>query len=35
IHNLTFYQNLMKSIRKALDEGRFSELRKEFLASYK
>ncbi len=35
IHNLTFYQNLMKSIRKALDEGRFSEFRKEFLASYK
>lgn len=35
IHNLTFYQNLMKSIRKALDEGKFSEFRKEFLASYK
>lgn len=35
IHNLTFYQNLMKSIRKALDEGRFAEFRKEFLANYK
>ena len=35
IHNLTFYQNLMKSIRKALDEGRFAEFRKEFLVSYK
>ncbi|MFV9925011.1 MAG: tRNA guanosine(34) transglycosylase Tgt [Francisella endosymbiont of Hyalomma scupense] len=35
IHNLTFYQNLMKSIRKALDEGRFTEFRKEFLVSYK
>lgn len=35
IHNLTFYQNLMKSIRKALDEGRFAEFRKEFLVNYK
>ena len=35
IHNLNFYQNLMKSIRKALDEGRFTEFRKEFLVSYK
>lgn len=35
IHNLTFYQNLMKSIRKALDESRFAEFRKEFLANYK
>ncbi|MFV9978948.1 MAG: tRNA guanosine(34) transglycosylase Tgt [Francisella endosymbiont of Hyalomma asiaticum] len=34
IHNLTFYQNIMKSIRKALDEGRFTEFRKEFLVSY-
>ena len=33
IHNLTFYQNLMKSIRKALDEGRFAEFRKEFLVN--
>ena len=35
IHNLTFYQNLMKSIRKALDDGRFTEFRKEFLENYK
>ncbi|ALB01665.1 queuine tRNA-ribosyltransferase [Francisella persica ATCC VR-331] len=35
IHNLTFYQNLMKSIRKALDEYKFVEFRKEFLVNYK
>ena len=29
IHNLTFYQNLMKNIRKAIEEERFEEFRKE------
>ncbi|AEI36530.1 tRNA guanosine(34) transglycosylase Tgt [Francisella salina] len=35
IHNLTYYQNLMKNIRQALEESRFEEFRKEFLESYK
>lgn len=35
IHNLTYYQNLMKNIRQALEEGRFEEFRKEFLENYK
>jgi queuine tRNA-ribosyltransferase len=30
IHNLTFYQRLMAKIRKALKEGEFSDLAKEF-----
>ena len=30
IHNLHYYLNLMKEIRQALDEGRFTAWRKEF-----
>ncbi|BCD91027.1 queuine tRNA-ribosyltransferase [Francisella halioticida] len=35
IHNLTFYQNLMENIRKAIEEVRFEEFRKDFLENYK
>ncbi|QIV95837.1 tRNA-guanine transglycosylase [Allofrancisella inopinata] len=35
IHNLTFYQKLMKNIRTAIEEDRFEEFRKEFLVNYK
>ncbi len=35
IHNLHYYQNLMKNIRQAIEEARFEEFRKEFLANYK
>ena len=35
IHNLTYYQNLMKDIRKVLEEERFEEFREEFLEKYK
>ncbi|AJC48796.1 tRNA guanosine(34) transglycosylase Tgt [Allofrancisella guangzhouensis] len=35
IHNLTFYQNLMKDIRKAIEEERFEEFRKSFSENYK
>ena len=33
LHNLYFYNHLMEDIRKALDEGRFAEFKKETLAS--
>lgn len=33
LHNLYFYNHLMEDIRKALDEGRFSEFKKEMLYS--
>ena len=33
LHNLYFYNHLMEDIRKALDEGRFSEFKKEMLDS--
>jgi len=35
IHNLTFYQDLMKEIRIAIEENRFEEFRKEWLSVYK
>lgn len=35
IHNLHFYQKLMRDIRQAIAEERFAEFREEFLASYK
>lgn len=34
-HNLYFYARLMERIRQAIDEGRLTEFRKEFLASYR
>lgn len=33
IHNLHFYGNLMKNIRKAIEEKRFAEFKKEFLTA--
>lgn len=33
LHNLYFYNHLLEDIRKALDEGRFSEFKKEMLDS--
>jgi queuine tRNA-ribosyltransferase len=35
IHNLTFYQDLMKDIRAAIGENRFEAFRKEWLSVYK
>jgi queuine tRNA-ribosyltransferase len=35
IHNLTFYQDLMKDIRSAIEEGRFEKLEKEWLGVYR
>lgn len=35
MHNLYFYNHLMEQIRQALDEGRFSQFRKEMLDSMK
>lgn len=35
IHNLTFYQDLMKEIRTAIEEGRFEEFRDDWLSVYK
>jgi queuine tRNA-ribosyltransferase len=32
IHNLFFYLSLMRNVRKSIDEGRFREFKKEFLA---
>ncbi len=32
IHNLTFYLRMMKEVRKAIEEGRFEEYRKEMLS---
>lgn len=34
IHNLHYYQKLMRDIRQAIEEERFSEFREDFLASY-
>ncbi len=34
IHNLHFYSELMSKIREAIQEGKFSEFREEFLNSY-
>ncbi|MCL4123884.1 UNVERIFIED_CONTAM: hypothetical protein GTU68_056595 [Idotea baltica] len=34
IHNLYYYQKLMKDIRQAIEEERFDEFRKEFLENY-
>ncbi len=34
IHNLTFYSNLMKNIRKAIRKNNFSEFKKRFIAKY-
>ena len=33
LHNLYFYNHLMEDIRKALDEGRFLQFKKELLSS--
>ncbi len=33
-HSSYFYQNLMRNIRKAIDEGRFAAFREEFLSRY-
>jgi queuine tRNA-ribosyltransferase len=35
IHNLTFYQDLMKDIRAAIEQGRFGEFEEEWLGVYK
>jgi len=34
-HNLHFYGNLMERIREAIEQGRLTEFRKEFLAKYR
>ncbi len=34
IHNLTLYQDLMKGMRKAIEEKRFDDFRKEWLSRY-
>ena len=34
MHNLYFYNNLMEEIRRALDEDRFEEFKKEKLAGF-
>lgn len=33
-HNLHFLVNMMKNIRKAIEEGRFTEYKKEFYDKY-
>jgi len=35
IHNLTFYQDLMKDVRAAIEQGRFGEFEEEWLGVYK
>lgn len=35
IHNLHYYQKLMRAIRQAIEEERFGEFREEFLTNYK
>lgn len=35
LHNLHFYLNLMKQIRKAIEEGRFESFRRAFVENYK
>ncbi|MGE5173739.1 MAG: tRNA-guanine transglycosylase, partial [Betaproteobacteria bacterium] len=32
IHNLYFYLNLMRNVRSSIEQGRFREFKKEFLA---
>jgi len=34
LHNLSFYANLMKEIRRAIAENRFEEFKKQFLSQY-
>lgn len=34
LHNLSFYGNLMKGIRKSIDEGNFAEFKAEFVNKY-
>ena len=34
-HNITFYQRLMASVRESVREGRFPELKEQFLAQFK
>ena len=34
LHNLTFYAKLMKEVRQAIKEGKFSEFKKNFLETY-
>ncbi len=34
LHNLSFYGNLMKGIRKSIEEGRFAEFKAEFVTKY-
>jgi queuine tRNA-ribosyltransferase len=33
-HNLYFINDLVKNARKAIEEGRFSDFKKEFLRNY-
>jgi queuine tRNA-ribosyltransferase len=33
-HNLTFYQKLMQGIRSAIENGKFAEFKKDFIAKY-
>jgi queuine tRNA-ribosyltransferase len=33
-HNLYFYRKLMEGIRRAIEQNRFKEFRREFLAKY-
>ena len=34
-HNLWFYQDLMRDIRKSIEQGRFAEFKAEFIKNYK
>jgi queuine tRNA-ribosyltransferase len=34
LHNVAFYQTLMKGIRKSIEEGRFAEFKADFLSRY-
>lgn len=33
-HNLWFYQDLMRDIRKSIEDGRFAEFKNEFIKNY-
>jgi len=33
-HSTYFFQNLMRGIRRAIEESRFAEFRRDFLARY-
>jgi len=35
LHNVAFYQNLMKGIRHSIEEGRYNEFKKGFLRNYR